>query len=100
MTGSLVAAGVVLAGYQHQARARWFRFQLAVADRVQNSHERRVGGNHAKTDGYGYGEAENEGHEERDHLSSTFSQRSLHGHFPLLSLITGNLHQSFAARIC
>jgi hypothetical protein len=45
---SLVAAGVVLGGYQDQSRARWLRLRRA-AEGVQNADNGGISGEHAES---------------------------------------------------
>jgi hypothetical protein len=78
---ALVAAGVILRRDQDQARARRLRLRL-VADCVQNPHEGRVSGENAKTHGYDYRDAQDQRHEERDHLSLTLFIDAYEAQFP------------------
>jgi hypothetical protein len=66
----LVAAGVGLGGNQDKARTGWGWLRLCrMAERAQDAENCDVGGEDAEADGGDHGEAENEGHQERNHGS-------------------------------
>src|SRR5579863_341544 len=96
MAGFLVAAGVVLRGDQHQPRARRLGLRLP-ADCVQDAHEGRVSGENSETYGGDYGEAENERHEERDHLSLTLTSAVSRSTFRLFESLLPNPAPNFLA---
>ena len=69
----LVAAGVVLGWYQHQASAGFSRLGLGwMAERAQDPKYCNVGGEDAEADGGDHGEAEDKGHQERNHGLKSF----------------------------
>lgn len=84
----LVAAGVVLRGHQHKARARgnWFGLRW-VAERAQDAEYCDVSGEDAEADGSDHGEAEDKGHQEGNHGFKILVVLSAEaGHFVLVSL--------------
>src|SRR5579863_8452585 len=93
---TLVAAGVVLPRDQHQAGARRLRLRLA-ANCVQDAHEGRVSGENSETNRCDYGEAENQRHEERDHLSSTLTSAVSRSTFRRLESLLPNPASNFPA---
>ena len=84
----LVAAGVVLRWYQDQAWASRNRLGLSrVAERAQDAEYCDVGGKHAEADGSNHGEAEDKGHQERNHGVKILVVLSAEaGHFVSVSL--------------
>lgn len=65
---NLVAAGVVLRGYQHQARPARLRLLLrCAAECVQDADDSGVCGENAEANGCDDGGEEEDGHYERDH---------------------------------
>lgn len=64
----LVAAGVGLARDEHQARVGWGGFWFrGMVERAQDAKDCDIGGENAEADGSDHGEAENQGHHERNH---------------------------------
>ena len=64
----LVAAGVVLGGNQDKARTGRGGFRrCGMAECAQDAEDCDVSGEDAEADGSDHGEAENEGHQERNH---------------------------------
>jgi hypothetical protein len=84
----LVAAGVVLRRQQHQAGASRSRLGLRrMAERAQDPEYCNVSGEDAEADGCDHGEAEDEGHQERNHSLKSFWVKSAEaGHFVSVSL--------------
>jgi hypothetical protein len=78
----LVAAGVVLRGYQHKASTsrNWLRLRW-MAERAQDTEHGDVGGEDAEADGGDHGEAEDKGHQERNHGRKSFWVMSEASHF-------------------
>jgi len=65
---TLIAADVVLGRDEHQARAGWNRFgACGLAEGAQDSEDCDVGGQDSEADGGDNGEAEENGHQKRDH---------------------------------
>src|SRR6266481_5908996 len=64
----LVAAGVVFRGHQREARMGFCWLGLGwMAERAQDPKYGDVGGEDAEADGGDHGEAEDNGHQERNH---------------------------------
>ena len=70
----LIAAGVVLRGNQNQAwTADYHRLgPWSASESEQDSSNGEIGSEDTESNGGDYGGAENEGHQECDHVSSTF----------------------------
>jgi len=72
----LVAAGMLLRGNQHQARADGFRLRGA-AEHRNDAEDQSIRGENAEADGREYRCAKNEGHNQRIHDRKPFYLQSL-----------------------
>lgn len=70
---NLVAAGVVLGGNEHQARASWLRLRIA-SEGLQDADDSDIGGENSEADGCEDGQEQNDGHKKRDHDQPTFTK--------------------------